>query len=481
MNRLKRVISGTSAAVLSLSSLLTMGFTGVAHAAGQTCTWTGAGDYKFSTAANWSNCGGGAPQTGDNLLFDQWVGTPNSGSSNAIDLTNDLTGVILGNVTATGVGTAGNYYRVDTLTVSDGSLLQNGAAIVLSFDTLTSSGGVTLNGPIVMTDLHATSVSVEGSSVIYASSVPSMTIKSGASLLGAVSEQGAFSYSGLTSLTIENGADLLICGTSGFASINADITFGGGAGDTPSIILEPCMGSVGGPALPSAGAEFKGKITLLANAIISASNKKVLMNNTLDANGHKLTVEAGTTSLVMGNGVMGDIVLSSNSVIAPGASPGCLSTGNIAWTEGSVYSFELGGATACNQYDQIKAFGSVDLGNGTLTTTMYNGYVPKVGDTFTIVDNDSTDLAVGTFSGLVEGATFEQNGVVFKITYKGGDGNDVVLTVQNQPTTPDTGFALLSANPLLTLGATAGAAVVLVAMARKTRPAHARVHARRRK
>ena len=87
MNRFKRVISGTSAAVLSLSSLLTLGFTGVAHAAVQTCTWTGtAGDNKFSTATNWSNCGGGVPQTGDIIVFQASAITAGHDV-----LTNDLT------------------------------------------------------------------------------------------------------------------------------------------------------------------------------------------------------------------------------------------------------------------------------------------------------------------------------------------------------------------------------------------------------
>jgi hypothetical protein len=167
-------------------------------------------------------------------------------------------------------------------------------------------------------------------------------------------------------------------------------------------------------------------------------------------------------------------------------SPGCLTTDRL--TLSGDYSFELGGTDPCTGYDQIKVtntiltYATTSFGaDATITTSRFNGYTPKQGQTFSIIEVAGSQAVDGTFKGLPEGATFEQNGVVFKISYKGGDGNDVVLTVQNQPTAPDTGFALLSANPLLTLGATAGAAAVLVAMARKTRPAHARVHARRRK
>src|ERR1051326_2950916 len=47
---------------------------------------------------------------------------------------------------------------------------------------------------------------------------------------------------------------------------------------------------------------------------------------------------------------------------------------------------------------------------------------------FPIIDNDGTDPVVGTFAGLPEGATFKAGSYTYWITYKGGDGNDVVLT-----------------------------------------------------
>ncbi|MCE9625595.1 MAG: transporter, partial [Deltaproteobacteria bacterium] len=53
-----------------------------------------------------------------------------------------------------------------------------------------------------------------------------------------------------------------------------------------------------------------------------------------------------------------------------------------------------------------------------------------IGDSYKIIDNDSNDPVAGTFEGLPEGETFRLVGnddIGFKITYKGGDGNDVVL------------------------------------------------------
>ncbi len=180
------------------------------------------------------------------------------------------------------------------------------------------------------------------------------------------------------------------------------------------------------------------------------------------------------------------IWIQDGGTVEPGMSPGCLSSDMLQLY--GTYQFELGGSDPCTGYDQLKVMNTtqtsstVILGsNSVLATSRYNGYTPEQGQAFTIIEVAGSQAVDGTFKDLPEGATFEQNGVVFKITYKGGDGNDVVLTVQNQPTAPDTGFALVSANPLLTLGATAGAALLLLGIARKTRPAHARAHTTRRR
>jgi hypothetical protein len=76
--------------------------------------------------------------------------------------------------------------------------------------------------------------------------------------------------------------------------------------------------------------------------------------------------------------------------------------------------------------------GSVDL---TGVDLVFSGaYVPVLGNTFTIVDNDGADAIIGTFNGLPEGGAipnFLGSGLYAVITYTGGDGNDVTLTVKN--------------------------------------------------
>jgi Bacterial Ig-like domain (group 3)/Calx-beta domain len=65
---------------------------------------------------------------------------------------------------------------------------------------------------------------------------------------------------------------------------------------------------------------------------------------------------------------------------------------------------------------------------GSLTVDISSG-APAAGQTFTIIDNDGTDPVSGTFTGMPERATIPLAGQVIRISYQGGDGNDVVLAV----------------------------------------------------
>jgi hypothetical protein len=73
----------------------------------------------------------------------------------------------------------------------------------------------------------------------------------------------------------------------------------------------------------------------------------------------------------------------------------------------------------------------VDLGGSTLAGTV--GFASKVGDTFTILDNDGTDPVVGTFRNLPQKSTVTLSGLLFQVVYDGGTGNDVVLTRISTP------------------------------------------------
>jgi hypothetical protein len=118
--------------------------------------------------------------------------------------------------------------------------------------------------------------------------------------------------------------------------------------------------------------------------------------------------------------------------MAPGnAGPGTLAMGGLTMAAGSTLDLELNGTTAGTQYDQVAVTGAVALGGATLSVSL--GFVPTGGEVFTIIANDAVDPVVGTFAGLPEGSILIANGKSLRISYAGGDGNDVTLTALAYP------------------------------------------------
>ncbi|CAN5150709.1 hypothetical protein BH09PAT3_BH09PAT3_2120 [soil metagenome] len=210
----------------------------------------------------------------------------------------------------------------------------------------------------------------------------------------------------------------------------------------------------------------------LPNSSVTVQGNAVL---TLDGKRGDVYISRGAT--LMGTGSTGVLTIAKGATVAPGHSPGCLTSGDL--TVAGTYKVDVGGTTACTGYDQMKVTGTVNVTDGTLETALYNGFVPAVGQSYTVIDNDGTDAVTGTFTGLTEGATFVKEGVTYAVTYKGGDGNDVVLTVKNVdgsalPKTPNTGMQLVSAHPLISLAITTAAAGFMVFAARRMKPVTAR-------
>ena len=102
----------------------------------------------------------------------------------------------------------------------------------------------------------------------------------------------------------------------------------------------------------------------------------------------------------------------------------------------------------------IQVTGLVTL-NGTLTINAVGAPFP-LGRTYILIDNDGVEGIIGTFAGLPEGTIFDAGGQLFRISYAGGTGNDVVLTAVAATTIPT-----LERLPLLVLAGLLGAAALL--------------------
>ena len=165
-----------------------------------------------------------------------------------------------------------------------------------------------------------------------------------------------------------------------------------------------------------------------------------------------VAVNGGTAG---GTGTLGPGPGTSGTV-APGTSPGILTVNGNTVLTGLTLSAELNGLTAGTGYDQLRVNGTVTLTGSSLSATA--GFAPPGGSTFVIVDNDGADPVVGTFNGLPEGAAITLGGTVFRISYVGGSGNDVVLAVPSDPATP-TPTATGTATPTGTRPPTAAATV----------------------
>ncbi|MGV3551807.1 cadherin-like domain-containing protein [Rhizobium sp.] len=158
----------------------------------------------------------------------------------------------------------------------------------------------------------------------------------------------------------------------------------------------------------------------------TASSGKLIVNGTM-ANTDFIVASGATLG---GSGTLGDVTVQSGGSIGPGNSPGIIHVGDFSLS--GTLTIELNGTTAGTWYDQISVTGRVTLG-GALDLSILDWFMPAVGDSFIIIDNDGTDAVSGIFSGLGEGYTivtgYGDDDRVYRISYQGGDGNDVVLTV----------------------------------------------------
>src|SRR5262249_31915442 len=138
------------------------------------------------------------------------------------------------------------------------------------------------------------------------------------------------------------------------------------------------------------------------------------------------------------------VTVNSGGQVAPGDSPGTLSTGTISFTTGASFDEEITSATAGN-FDQLNVTGNVSLGNPTPNITAFRNVTINPRDEVIIIDNDGNDAVSGTFvagtgvnatagTPLPEGALLSNNFLGSNqsafITYQGGDGNDVAIIIQ---------------------------------------------------
>src|SRR5881296_1621716 len=352
------------------------------------------------------------------------AGTVTSGAAGAVTLTaggnnasTTFSGLIQNGsgtvaLTKTGTGTltlsGANTYSGAT-TVSAGVLdVQNNTALGATAGATTVAGGAALqlegSGLVVAEPVTLNGTGIAGGGALR--QLANTNTWSGTITLGSAARVNADAGTLTVSGGITNGGFLLTVGGAGNTTVSTTAISGTGG------LTKDGTGTV----TLSASNTYTGTTTVSAGSL--------LVNGSQGSSA--VSLNGGTLG---GTGTVGAITSTgSGGSVAPGVGVGILASGNVNWSSGSPgFVVQLNGTTAGTGYDQLNVTGSVNLGGATLSGTL--GFSPPNGTSFTIINNDGGDAVIGTFAGLPEGSTVVLSGQSLQISYVGGTGNDVVLSV----------------------------------------------------
>lgn len=359
----------------------------------------------------------GSPITGasGHLQMDDNGTMTLTGTANTYDQTTASGGgtVIIAEDANLGTGTVS--LDGGTLSVTGATTVDNAVALGAAHGTLSTSADVTLSGVLSgagnLTKDGTGTLTLTGTNT-YAGTT---TISGGTLSIAADANLGG------GALTI-NGGTLTL---SGSTSVDNAITLGASHGTLDNGANLTLTGVISGAGnLTKTGA---GTLTLTETNTYSGTTTVSAGTLAVDGaiGGGSVTIASGAT--LGGDGsVAGAVTVQSGATLAPGGSVGSLATGNLSLASGATLDMELNGLQAGVTFDQIVVTGTVDLGGATLDTTF--GFTSALDNCFILIANDGTDAVTNTFDGLAEGALFNANGRTYKVSYVGGDGNDVSLT-----------------------------------------------------
>lgn len=315
-------------------------------------------------------------------------------------------------------------------TYSGGSRIFRGT-ILLDMESATAANGSITSGPLgtgsvqIMPSLTTTAsvLTTKAMTVPYAITVTQRPNSTAA--LGGQQTQGTAVFSG--EIVLEGGVSLRSSGSglNGIVEFSNRISGSGPVTKVGSgrIFLSRKQGNT-----------YSGGTRIDEGTLVVCSDRSVLVSAT---GGGPVTVNQGGT--LRGDArIDGPITVNSGGTILAGfpldeKTPGILEVGNLTLKQGAKLAAILTSTMGLEEYSQImvRSGSTIDLGNSTLDLLL--DYTPVVGDRLRIIDYlDPQKAVTGIFDGLMEGGTtdlmFQNNTYRFKISYKDGTGNDVVLT-----------------------------------------------------
>jgi hypothetical protein len=334
------------------------------------------------------------------------------------------------------------HWRGGTIDVSQGNLFNRQVITLSGTDpnhppTLTGAGSLTNSSGTGITLLGATQT------IIQAGSSP-LQLFAGASLRNTAS--GIIELrtdAGITSApsgnsTLTNIGILRKVGGSGTSTISATLDNSGtvavGSGTlnfTGPVVQAAGTTLTGGTwsvtAPPStavflsiSSASSLGTIAAGASVALSGSNASFTNLNPPTSNTGTFSIKAGERLTTLGN-------FQNSGTLLVGATSNLTGAAGYTQSASGVLHIQSSGEVLTGRNGEVSLAGA-------LVIDPVIGSLPP-GSSFMIISNGSLTSAgkpapvQGTFAGLPEGKTFTSPGGQLQITYKGGDGNDVVLTV----------------------------------------------------
>jgi len=415
-----------SRAVLALFAtvMVTMAVVASGHSAlaVSTRTWTGLGaTNNWSDAANWDS---GAPVAGDSLVFPESAGRKTN--------TNDLVpNTLFDTITFEGQGyaLAGNPLGLtNELRNRPGS---GANKVSLAFggagEVVQESGRLTLEGA----NSYAGATSVTGGVLAARSDAALGDDTSGTTVSPFATLQLSNGIDiGAERLVVagegfdKNGALQSVSGTNyaGDVRVLGDTVIGvGNSTLVVGVLRQEAPGStftlVGGGKLQVEGSFYAGSGTVEEG------------NLTWNATS-QLFVEVGKHGLLRGTGKLSSATVVGGAIWPGwGNTPGTLTVAGPTVLNG-LFRVDLDGPLPGSGYGQLATEG-ISIGAVTTFLEVHLDYQPALGQVFRIVDNAGVEPS-GEFYNLPEGAILFANGYALRVSYKGGDGNDITLTVVRQ-------------------------------------------------
>ena len=135
-----------------------------------------------------------------------------------------------------------------------------------------------------------------------------------------------------------------------------------------------------------------------------------------------------------GDGQVGNLTVESGGIVSPNSEvPGHrgadLQMSSANFLAGGILGLALYGPHPTGGNDSLLVNGPVTLGGTRLSSGFQ--YAPREGDVITLIRKTTAGPITGTFAGYPEGAQRLHGEIPVVMSYVGGDGNDVTLTVTN--------------------------------------------------